>query len=318
VDVVVLAIYPHAHFLGKRVEAWATLPDRRRVWLLKIADWDINWQAVYTYRTPVHLPRGTTVEMRMAYDNSGENPRNPAHPPERVRAGPRSKDEMSHLWLQVLVDETSRQDLRVPLQEALMRRRLEKYPHDFMAHCNLGMVLEMSGLYQEAVPHFKAALRVEPSSATARNGLAGGLLAEGRLDDAVRELRQALRSDPTLVSAHLNLARALARKGDRGGAAAEFEAVLKLKPDQPDAHAGLGLLYAMEHRDGEALDHLRAAVRLNADYIEIRTNLGLLLARRGDTEGAIEAFEVALKLNPNDSVARANLTRLRAQIAGRH
>jgi Flp pilus assembly protein TadD len=317
VDVDVLAIYPHAHYLGKRVEAWATLPDRSRMWLLKIAAWDINWQAVYTYRKPVHLPRGTTVEMRIAYDNSSQNPRNPAHPPERVRAGPRSQDEMGHLWLQVLVDETSRQDLRVPLQEALMRRRLEKYPHDFTAHCNLGMVLEMSGHYPEAVPHFKAALRAEPSSATARNGLAGSLLAEGQLDDAVREFRQALGSDPTLVSAHLNLARALVRKGDRRGAAAEFEAVLKLKPEHPDAHAGLGLLYAMEHRDDEAVAHLREAVRLNADYIEIRTNLGLLLARRGDTAGAIEAFDAALKLNPNDGVARANLSRLRAQTAGR-
>jgi len=29
VDVEVLAIYPHAHYLGKQVEAWATLPDSR-------------------------------------------------------------------------------------------------------------------------------------------------------------------------------------------------------------------------------------------------------------------------------------------------
>ena len=28
VDVEVLGIYPHAHYLGKRLEAWATLPDQ--------------------------------------------------------------------------------------------------------------------------------------------------------------------------------------------------------------------------------------------------------------------------------------------------
>ena len=54
VEVEVLAIYPHAHYLGKVVEAWATLPDLSRRWLIRIPDWDINWQAVYEYKTP-HL-----------------------------------------------------------------------------------------------------------------------------------------------------------------------------------------------------------------------------------------------------------------------
>jgi mono/diheme cytochrome c family protein len=46
-DVDVLAIYPHAHYLGHRLEAYATLPDGQREWLIKISQWDPNWQAVY-------------------------------------------------------------------------------------------------------------------------------------------------------------------------------------------------------------------------------------------------------------------------------
>ncbi|HMC58065.1 MAG TPA: hypothetical protein VKJ01_02620, partial [Candidatus Solibacter sp.] len=53
VAVNLLAIYPHAHYLGKQVEAWAELPDGARRPLLKIDQWDINWQATYTYRQPV-------------------------------------------------------------------------------------------------------------------------------------------------------------------------------------------------------------------------------------------------------------------------
>ena len=102
VAVEVLAIYPHAHYLGKKIEAWATLPGGARTWLIKIADWDLNWQSVYTYKKPVPLPKGATVEMRITYDNSEANPRNPNNPPKRVAAGPRSVDEMGHVWLQVL------------------------------------------------------------------------------------------------------------------------------------------------------------------------------------------------------------------------
>ena len=57
-DADILAVYPHAHYLGKLLEAYATLPDGRRKWLVRIPDWDPNWQAVYYYREPVFLPKG--------------------------------------------------------------------------------------------------------------------------------------------------------------------------------------------------------------------------------------------------------------------
>ena len=46
VAVEVLGIYPHAHYLGKRMEAWVTLPDGERRTLILIKDWDIDRQSV--------------------------------------------------------------------------------------------------------------------------------------------------------------------------------------------------------------------------------------------------------------------------------
>ena len=40
--------------------------------------------------------------MEYVYDNSAANPRNPDHPPRRVRFGQFSNDEMGDLWLQLL------------------------------------------------------------------------------------------------------------------------------------------------------------------------------------------------------------------------
>jgi Flp pilus assembly protein TadD len=318
VGVEVLAIYPHAHYLGKQVDAWATLPDGTRVWLIKIASWDINWQAVYNYRKPVWLPKGTTVEMRITYDNSESNERNPNHPAKRVRTGPRSEDEMGHVWLQVLPRKETEEDPRVPLQEAVMRRRLEKYPGDFAALCNLGALDAMHARYAEAVSYFEQAVAVQPSSATARNGLGASLLAEGRIDDSMRELREALRLDPAHINARWNLSKALVRKGDLAGAAAELDALLRQKPDHADAQAGLAMVYFMLRRYDDALPHFQEAVRLHPLDPDIRTNLGALLASRGDLPGAIQSFEEALKLNPNDKVAQEYLMRARAQLAVRH
>ena len=69
VEVDVVSIYPHAHYLGKQFEVWAELPDGSREWLIKIDDWDFNWQDQYRYAYPVRLPAGSTVHMNLVYDN---------------------------------------------------------------------------------------------------------------------------------------------------------------------------------------------------------------------------------------------------------
>jgi Flp pilus assembly protein TadD len=315
VGVEVLAIYPHAHYLGKRIEAWATLPDGSRQWLIKISDWDLNWQAVYRYRKPVWLPQGTDIDIHLTYDNSAANPRNPNQPPKRVRTGPRSEDEMGHVWLQVLPHQESNEDPRIVLQEALMRRRKEKYPSDFIAHCNLGAILTMRGKFRDAIPNFELALRIEPASATARNGLGAGLLADGRPDEAIREFREALRIDPLHLNARLNLARAFGQKKDWNDAAAELESLLKQRPDNTEARVGLGAAYSMLGRFDEALPVIQEAVRLKPEDAEIRMQLGALLANKHDLQGAILAFEAALKLNPNHDVARTYLKQAREALA---
>ena len=101
-DVKVLAVYPHAHYLGHVLEGYATLPSGERKWLIRIPNWDPNWQAAYHFKEPVVLPEGTVISMRYHYDNSAANPSQSAFAAKRVEAGNQATDEMGHLWLQVL------------------------------------------------------------------------------------------------------------------------------------------------------------------------------------------------------------------------
>ncbi|MCZ7644488.1 MAG: hypothetical protein M5U26_04260 [Planctomycetota bacterium] len=89
VDVDAIGIIPHAHLLAKEIKAVATLPDGTKKDLLWIDDWDFNWQGSYSYKDPVRLPKGTSVEMSFRFDNSAENANNPNNPPRRVRWGSR-------------------------------------------------------------------------------------------------------------------------------------------------------------------------------------------------------------------------------------
>jgi hypothetical protein len=102
VDVDALAIVPHAHYVCKSMYAYAVLPDGTRRTLLRIPDWNFNWQQQYRYAAPIRLPEDTSVEMEFTYDNSAANPRNPNHPPKRITWGPATTDEMAGLHLEVV------------------------------------------------------------------------------------------------------------------------------------------------------------------------------------------------------------------------
>jgi Flp pilus assembly protein TadD len=346
VDVDALAVYPHAHYAGKDLKALAVLPDGTNKPLVWIKDWDLNWQAVYRYERPVFLPAGTVISIRFTYDNSAANPRNPNSPPKRIVAGDKATDEMGHLWLQVLP--RSREDARMVLQEALMRRRLKKYPSDFTAHFNLGAALQQKGKIEEAVVHFRRALqanpqsylahtnlgaalqelgqseqaishylqalRIKPDYVNARYNLGNLLLRGGRVEEAVSHFREALRVRPDDAGAHNSLGSALGMQGKLAEAAAHFEQAARLDPDSADAHANLAYALAAQGNSERAVHHYEQALRLNPDNADAHNGLGVLLISQGKLRQAMERFEQALRLDPNHAEARENLRRVRQQI----
>jgi mono/diheme cytochrome c family protein len=105
VDVEAVAIIPHAHYICKEMQGWAILPDGRKEWLIRIRDWNFNWQEQYRYATPMKLPADTRLEMEFTYDNSDANPHNPNHPAQRVVWGPDTTDEMAGLHVQVVPED---------------------------------------------------------------------------------------------------------------------------------------------------------------------------------------------------------------------
>ncbi len=97
-------VTPHMHFLGREFISIATLPDGSERPLIRIADWDFRWQNTFTYREPVHLPAGSRIDTWVRYDNSADNPQNPAIEPGTVTWGWETTDEMSELWIGFVPD----------------------------------------------------------------------------------------------------------------------------------------------------------------------------------------------------------------------
>jgi hypothetical protein len=95
-------IVGHAHYLARELKMTATLPAGERKTLLSISDWDFGWQEQYQFADYVDLPAGTRLDVTVTYDNSAANRRNPSTPPQAVRWGEQSTDEMGSVSLQVV------------------------------------------------------------------------------------------------------------------------------------------------------------------------------------------------------------------------
>jgi tetratricopeptide (TPR) repeat protein len=278
VDVDLMAIYPHAHYLGKDIQAFATLPDGTKKMLIHIPQWNLNWQAVYRYAQPVLLPKGTTISLRYTYDNSEGNPMNPNHPPVRVRGGNRSTDEMCHLWLQVLPVNFDRAkgDPRMALQEAMARHNVEKNPGDFEAHYNLGAMLQAKGNLESALAEYEVAVRLRPEDATGNNALGAALVAGGHPEQAAPYLQAALKGRPDYFDAHYNLGFALAQQNDFRGAVEQFQTALRLQPQDAAVEANLGAALAEMGRYADAKAHFQHALQLDPTQPIAKENLEAL------------------------------------------
>jgi Flp pilus assembly protein TadD len=286
VDVELLAIYPHAHYLGKDLLAVVRLPDGEEKTLIHIPRWDLNWQAVYYYARPVNLPGGSSIRMRYVYDNSRDNLANPNDPPQRVMAGNRASDEMAHLWLQVLplggngqgsAAAGAANDARLKLEEALARHHIENNAGDFEAHYNLGAMLQIRGQTREAAAEFTAAQRLRPADPTVENALGAALLALGSLAEAIKHLSAAAAERPDYFDAHYNLGLALARHDDFAAAVEEFRLATRLSPQDGNAEANLGSALAANGELAEAKTHLEHALELNPQNSLARENLDQIL-----------------------------------------
>ncbi len=94
-----MGIFPHSHLLGKDWRVFAVSPQGDTTNLIKIEDWDFNWQNLYFFERFQVLTPGTKIHAYATYDNTSSNPYNPNNPPQTVGWGLGTEDEMYYLPL---------------------------------------------------------------------------------------------------------------------------------------------------------------------------------------------------------------------------
>ena len=97
-DARIISFVPHMHWRGKDYKYEVIYPDGKRETVLSVPRWDFNWQNVYQLKEPLKLPKGAKLHAVAHWDNSVNNPYNPA-PDKTVKFGLQTWDEMMVGWV---------------------------------------------------------------------------------------------------------------------------------------------------------------------------------------------------------------------------
>ncbi len=115
--------------------------------------------------------------------------------------------------------------------ETLWTRALAVGP-SAIAHAKLGVVRDEQGRPEEAIAHYRQALRIHPDMPDAYNDWGIALARQGRWLEAIEQYEHALELAPGSVEAHANLAQALERVGRSAEAAEHTRAAQRLQRER--------------------------------------------------------------------------------------
>jgi Flp pilus assembly protein TadD len=194
------------------------------------------------------------------YDNSTNNARNPHNPPQRVRYGLQSDDEMAELWFQVV-------------------------PRDGEGQAALARY-DQPRVFREAIAYNQYLIGLNPQDSRAHNEIGKAQLFLGQSADAELTLRNAAALDPLVDEPHYFLGVLFRMQKKLPEAATEFASAVRLNPANARAQGNLGLVLMDQGAIDMAERYLQAALQLNPQDRIATEALNEIVRMRGKNPAA--------------------------------
>lgn len=231
------AVMPHAHSLGKTIDAKIVYPDGRVENVLHIPNWDPAWQSEYVFKEPIPLPAGATLIGTISYDNSARNTRNPNLKPKEVTYGIEASDEMFELAFQLYVDQENQLD------------KISKHIDEY----NKRVLLNAT----------KFQLEQDPNNADEWCFLGQVYLSKYELALAYSSLKKSIGLNPNNAKAYYYLGIYHRYNKDPSKAEQFFLKTLKLDSNNAKAHGNLGIIYIEKKLYQQSKKHFQRALEIN-------------------------------------------------------
>lgn len=280
VAVSVSGLIPHARSLISSLEVFAELANGQKQPLLRIPDWDSNWQSDYQLEDPVLIPAGAELVMRSTLSETAGD----------MFSNHRSEDAMAQSIVQLELRDFAD---KAAIEKAQIDYEVERAGGLANYYFNVGEKLEAIGRTDEAIAAFEQAAQEDAAHGEARNRL--GLIYEQQDNKTQAEYyyREAIDADGSLQIARLNLGRFLRKSKRQQAAAKVLQEAVDQEPEYLLARLELSALFIEQKLFKLAIKLLEDGLKIDPlePYLNLQTGKVYVMDQR--PEDSIKYFEAA-------------------------
>ncbi len=190
------------------------------------------------------------------------------------------------------------------------------------AHRARGLLLEITGNYEDAISEFQIAISINPNIGDLYLALGRNLRVAGQDADAVTAFERARSLNPYDPWAPYYISRTYSGNGEYAKAIQQAEDAIKLAPTETSFYWNLGTQYYRSEKYQQALDYFKLSIQGGTTKDGVRVEgiplsydnrvpelyymYGLVLARSGQCQDATEIVRAIIQGIPDDAVAVQN------------
>ncbi len=185
---------------------------------------------------------------------------------------------------------------------------ITKAPNKARGYNNYGVELSQNcGKYQESIPYFEHAIKLDEHYRDPYNNLAVAYAATKDLDKAIAALRKSLKIHPYYPEAYNNIASFLLEKDEYAQAEIALDRAIKLRPYYGKAHFNRGRMYYNQGKHEQAWESFRkCCIEADLDNEVGFCAFGKISMVQKKFKDAIMAYERVLGFNPHNEEALFN------------
>jgi serine/threonine protein kinase/Tfp pilus assembly protein PilF len=175
------------------------------------------------------------------------------------------------------------------------QRAIELNPAYVTAHRRRGLVLEVTGRFEEAIAENRRAVELDPLSLINNWALGDTLYHARQYDQAIEQERKTLEMDPNFVPAHEALGMAYLQKSMYSEGQAEFEKALAVAPGNAYSLSELGYAYSVAGKRADAQKVLGQLNELSKQKFVPALGPALIYVGLGEKDKALEFLGKAVE-----------------------
>ncbi|XP_048585429.1 uncharacterized protein LOC5512045 isoform X2 [Nematostella vectensis] len=192
---------------------------------------------------------------------------------------------------------------RRALQDFSVSLLLDDSEENVMAFMHRGILYTDLKRWEDAIPDFEAAIRLDPSLASAYVNI--GLIyiiKHSNYQKAIRQYTSAIRVDPTYVRALICRAEAFQKMGMLQEAILDYARAIHMRPDVSDYHMARGKLLLEQKKLDLASFHVKQAAQLNQGLGASATQQAVVHSFLKNFDQAIDVLERATRVKPSAQI----------------